>query len=73
MTIIGMSKMKGDSGGSNRRDGRGMRAKNKDDELNSMKMKVLSFQGKSDPKAYLKLEKKIEFIFDYHNYLEAKK
>ncbi|KAH9656969.1 hypothetical protein KPL70_022870 [Citrus sinensis] len=29
--------------------------------------------GKSDPEAYLEWEKKIEFIFDCHNYSEAKK
>ena len=36
-------------------------------------MKIPSFQGKSDPKAYLEWEKKMEFIFDCHNYSEAKK
>jgi hypothetical protein len=33
----------------------------------------LSFQGRTDPKAYLEWEKKIELIFDCHNYSEEKK
>ena len=36
-------------------------------------MKIPSFQGKSDPEAYLEWERKIEFIFDCHNYFEMKK
>ena len=36
-------------------------------------MKIPSFQGKNDPKAYLGWEKKIELVFDYHNYFELKK
>ena len=44
-----------------------------DDNLSSIKMKIPSFQGKSDPEAYLEWEKKMEFIFDCHNYSEAKK
>ena len=36
-------------------------------------MKIPSFQGKSDPEAYLEWEKKIKFIFYCHNYSEAKK
>ena len=36
-------------------------------------MKILLFQGNSDPKAYLEWEKKMEFVFDCHNYSEAKK
>ena len=41
MTIIGMSMMK------ERRDGQGRRARNR------IKMKIPSFQGKSNPEAYL--------------------
>ena len=52
-----------------RRDGRGRRARNRDDGLRGIKMKIPSFQGKSDPEAYLEWEKKMEFIFDCHNYL----
>jgi hypothetical protein len=39
----------------------------------TIKMKILSFQGRSDPEAYLEWEKKMEFVFDYHNYLETEK
>ncbi|KAH9697902.1 Endonuclease [Citrus sinensis] len=62
-----------DSVGSYRRDGQGRRARNRDDELSGIKMKIPSFQGKSDLEAYLEWEKKMKFIFDYHNYSEAKK
>ena len=45
-----------------------------DDHLGSIKMKVPSFQGKSDPEAYLEWEKNtVAFMFDCHNYSEAKK
>ena len=36
-------------------------------------MKIPSFQGKSDPKAYLEWVDKVERVFDCHNYSEAKK
>uniref|UniRef100_A0A2N9F1F1 RNA-directed DNA polymerase n=1 Tax=Fagus sylvatica TaxID=28930 RepID=A0A2N9F1F1_FAGSY len=36
-------------------------------------MKIPSFQGKNDPEAYLEWEKKVELIFEYHNYSEKKK
>ena len=35
-----------------------------DRNLGNIKMKILSFQGKSDPEAYLKWEKKVELIFE---------
>ncbi|KAH9792509.1 hypothetical protein KPL71_004153 [Citrus sinensis] len=62
-----------DSMGSYRRDGQGRRARNRDDGLRGIKMKIPSFQGKSDLEAYLELEKKMEFIFDCHNFSEVKK
>ena len=62
-----------DSIGSYRRDRQGRRARNIDDGLSGIKMKIPSFQGKSDLEAYLEWEKKMEFIFDCHNYSEAKK
>ncbi|KAH9649369.1 hypothetical protein KPL70_025952 [Citrus sinensis] len=62
-----------DSMGSYRRDRQGRRARNREDGLSGIKMKIPSFQGKSDPEAYLEWEKKMEFIFDCHNYSEAKK
>jgi hypothetical protein len=41
-----------------------------DRNLGSIKMKILSFQGRTDPEAYLECEKQIELIFDCHNYSE---
>uniref|UniRef100_A0A2N9GY58 Retrotransposon gag domain-containing protein n=1 Tax=Fagus sylvatica TaxID=28930 RepID=A0A2N9GY58_FAGSY len=43
-----------------------------DRNLGNIKMKIPSFQGKSDPKAYLEWEKKVELIFECHNYSEEK-
>ncbi|KAM7469534.1 hypothetical protein LguiA_007717 [Lonicera macranthoides] len=36
-------------------------------------MKIPSLQGKNDPEAYLEWEKKVELVFDCHNYSEMKK
>ena len=36
-------------------------------------MKIPSFQGKSDPEAYLEWEKKMELVFDCHQYSETEK
>ena len=36
-------------------------------------MKIPSFQGRNDPNAYLKWEKKVEMEFDYHHYSKEKK
>ena len=44
-----------------------------DGNLESIKMKIPPFQGRNDPEAYLGWEKKIELIFDCHNYSEEKK
>ena len=44
-----------------------------DKNLGSIKMSVLVFQGRNDIKAYLEQEKKVDLIFDCHNYLEEKK
>ena len=44
-----------------------------DDDLSHIKMTIPQFQGKSDPEAYLEWEKKMELIFDCHNYSEEKK
>lgn len=40
-----------------------------DKNLGSIEMKVPAFQGRNNPEAYLVWEKKIEFIFHYHNYM----
>jgi uncharacterized protein (DUF2249 family) len=44
-----------------------------DRNLGSIKMKIPSLQGRTDPEAYLEWEKKIELLFDCHNYSEEKK
>lgn len=37
-------------------------------EFGSIKMKMPHFQGRNDPKLYLEWEKKMEHIFEWHNY-----
>ncbi|GKV06999.1 hypothetical protein SLEP1_g18811 [Rubroshorea leprosula] len=44
-----------------------------DRDLGSIKMKIPPFQGKNDPDVYLEWEKKVELVFDCHNYSEEKK
>ena len=49
------------------------RARRIDRDLGSIKLKIHSFQGKNDPEAYLEWGKKVELVFDCHNYSEEKK
>ena len=44
-----------------------------DRNLGSIKMKIPSFQGRNDPDVYLEWERKVELIFECHNYSEDKK
>ncbi|KAI3473736.1 hypothetical protein Pfo_031398 [Paulownia fortunei] len=44
-----------------------------DNNLSSLKMNIPLFQGKNDPETYLEWEKKVELVFDCHNYSELKK
>ncbi|KAL4285265.1 hypothetical protein GQ457_16G017660 [Hibiscus cannabinus] len=44
-----------------------------DNNLSNIKITFPPFQGKTDPEAYLEWEKKIEHIFECHNYSELKK
>ncbi|RDX69812.1 hypothetical protein CR513_51024, partial [Mucuna pruriens] len=44
-----------------------------DNYLGNIKMKIPTFQGKNDPKVYLEWERKVEHVFDCHNYSEEKK
>ena len=44
-----------------------------DRNFGNIKMKIPSFQGRNDPEVYLEWEKKVELIFDCHNYSEEKK
>ncbi|XP_060202503.1 uncharacterized protein LOC132630942 [Lycium barbarum] len=55
------------------RDRRGQRGRVEDDNINSIKMKMPTFKGIRDPDLYLDWERKVEAIFDCHNYSEAKK
>ena len=47
--------------------------KDMDGDLNTIKLKIPSFQSKNDPEAYLEWEKKVDWIFYCHSYLEQKK
>ncbi|GLU09579.1 hypothetical protein SLE2022_264310 [Rubroshorea leprosula] len=44
-----------------------------DRDLSSIKMKTPPFQGKNGPDVYLEWEKKVELVFDCHNYSKEKK
>ena len=44
-----------------------------DNNLGNIKMKIPPFQGKNNPEAYLEWEKKVELVFDCHEYSEKKK
>ena len=60
--------------GDRRYGGRHREARNQEDNnLRNNKMKIPSFQGKNDPEAYLEWERKVELVFDCHNYSENKK
>ena len=38
------------------------------DPIKAVKIKILMFQGRSNPEAYLEWERKMEMIFESHNY-----
>ena len=44
-----------------------------DNNLGNIKMTIPTFQGKNDPELYLEWERKVEHVFDCHNYSEEKK
>ena len=44
-----------------------------DRNLSSIKMKIPQLQGKNDRELYLEWEKKVEHIFEGHNYSTEKK
>ena len=46
---------------------------NVDRNLGSIKMTIPPFQGKSDPDLYIEWERKVELVFECHNYSEEKK
>ena len=54
--------------------GRGREGRNQEDnKLSNIKIRIPSFQGKTNLEAYFEWEKKVEFVFDCHNYSEMKK
>ena len=59
----------------NERHGNGRRGRTNevDGDLRSIKLKIPTFQGRSDPEAYLEWERKLDLIFECHNYSEEKK
>ncbi|KAI4320605.1 hypothetical protein MLD38_034066 [Melastoma candidum] len=44
-----------------------------DRNLGSIKLTIPPFQGKNDPDKYIEWERKVELVFDCHNYSEEKK
>jgi len=46
---------------------------NVDRDLGSIKLSIPPFQGKSDPDVYIEWERKVEMVFECHNYSEEKK
>ncbi|KAL4626704.1 hypothetical protein ACB092_05G116400 [Castanea dentata] len=54
-------------------EGKSKMARWADRNLGNIKMKIPTFQGKNDSEAYLEWGKKVELIFECHNYFEEKK
>ncbi|PKI65896.1 hypothetical protein CRG98_013716 [Punica granatum] len=44
-----------------------------DRNMGSIKLTIPPFQGKSDPDIYIEWERRVELVFDCHNYSEEKK
>ena len=44
-----------------------------DDNISNIKVAIPSFQGRSDPDAYMAWELKVEHVFECYNYSEQKK
>ena len=42
-------------------------------ELDTIKLKILNFQGKNNLEVYLEWKKKVDWSFDCHSYFEQKK
>jgi len=42
-----------------------------DGDLDAIKLKIPCFKGKNDPETYLEWEKKVDWIFDCHNFSEV--
>jgi len=63
----------GDRRRQDRRRRRGHEDEHRDDRIEGVKIQIPSFKGKSDPKAYLEWEMKIEQLFACYNYTKEKK
>lgn len=50
------------------RNARDYVGENVDKSMGNIKMTISSFKGMRDSEAYLEWERKIELIFDFHNY-----
>lgn len=51
----------------------GEKIKRTNNNINSIKLKIPSFNRRNDDEAYLEWEIKVELVFDYHNYSEENK
>lgn len=56
-----------------RKERRIPRTRTEVDNLSSIKTKIPIFKGTRDPDSYLDRERKVDVIFDCHNYSEGKK
>ena len=70
MSNVGARRFRRGMGGRGDRYGnRGERNRERvDNNLGSIKVKIPTFQGEIDPEAYLEWEKRIELVFDCHDY-----
>ena len=56
-----------------RRARRGEPLNRQDGDLKSIKMQILAFKGRNDAETYLEWERKVNLIFECHNFSEEKK
>ncbi|CAN1751240.1 hypothetical protein LINPERHAP1_LOCUS4270 [Linum perenne] len=49
-----------------------VRRQQRDDNINGVKIKILTFQGKTDLEAYFDWERQMEFLFECHNEKKVK-
>ena len=73
-SVASMGRVRGPRNERRRHDRREYRGKDGvDRNIGSIKMKIPPFQGKNDPDIYIEWERKVELVFDCHNYSEEKK
>ena len=56
-----------------RRNHRRYRGRQREEEIEGVKVKILTFKGTCDPEVYLEWEMKVEQVFACYNYNEEKK